>query len=193
MLTALKHNLGNLLTFSGRTRPSHFWLYAVVVIVIGMGAMMVAMGFVMNDAFARIARFSEEHPDQVEVIRSATGTTWRIKGNHPELFPDVSLFIYTVGGVALVAILLLAASVTRRLHDSDRRGFWGLLPLPFLAGAFALFPPMFTSVGGAEPDMGLFALLFVNNLIYLACLGVLVVFLCRKGTRGENRFGPQPG
>jgi uncharacterized membrane protein YhaH (DUF805 family) len=193
MLTALKHNLGQLLDFSGRTRPLHFWLYAAVVIMAGIAAMMVAMAITMNDMFARLGRFAREHPDQVEVIRTPSGTSWHVEGNHPELMPDASLFLMVVGIVAAVSVILLAAAVTRRLHDSNRRGWWGLLPLPFLATGLICFPTLFGSVlAGHEPDMRLFFLLFANNLIYLICLGVLVMLLCFSGTRGENRFGPPP-
>ena len=193
MLTALKQGFGGLLAFSGRMRPLHFWLYAAVVVLSGFAAMMVAMMIVMNDAFARLGRFAREHPDQVETIRTPTGVSWSVKGSHPELVPDFNLFILVVAVVAAVSVVLLAAAVTRRLHDSNRRGWWGLLPLPFLAAGFALFPGLFGSFGGPDPDMRLFALLMVNTMAYLACLLALVILLCLGGTRGENRFGPQPG
>ena len=44
----------------------------------------------------------------------------------------------------------------------------------------------------ADPDLGLFALLFANNLIYIASLVLLVVLLTGRGTAGDNRFGPPP-
>jgi uncharacterized membrane protein YhaH (DUF805 family) len=193
MLTALKHNLGGLLTFSGRTRPLHFWLYTAVVLLSGMAAMMVAMAFVMQDMFARLARFTREHPDQVTVVNTPNGTSWQIEGSHPELIPDINLFLTTVSVVALISVLLLAAAVTRRLHDSNRRGYWGLPPLPFLAGGMAVFITLFADIAGGEPDMTLFAGMMLCNLAYLASLALLVVLLCLNGTRGENRFGPQPG
>lgn len=193
MLTALKHNVGGLLTFSGRTRPLHFWLYTAVIILAGFAAMMVAMMAVMNDAFARLGHFAREHPDQVETIRTPTGVSWNVKGNHPELVPDFNLFILIVAVVAAVSVVLLAAAVTRRLHDSNRRGWWGLLPLPFLAFSFVAFSWVSASFDAPEPDMTLFMLMMLNNMVYLGCLGLLVVFLCLGGTRGENRFGPQPG
>lgn len=193
MLTALRHNLSGLLTFSGRTRPLHFWLYTAVVTLSGTAAGIIAMGFVMQEIFARLGRFAREHPDQVTVTRTSTGTSWQIDGNHPELIPDIRLFLITVCVIAAVSVLLLAAAVTRRLHDSGRRGYWGLLPLPFLAGGMSIFMTLFADISGGEPDMALFAGMLLCNLAYLASLALLVVLLCLNGTRGENRFGPPPG
>ncbi|MEZ0243850.1 MAG: DUF805 domain-containing protein [Sphingomonas sp.] len=192
MLVALKHNLSQLFVFSGRTRPLHFWLYTAVVIMAGWVTATIGGVRMMQDMFGRMGRFMREHPDQVTVTQTSGGTSWNVEGYHPELVPDFQPFIVIMAVVSLSTVLLLAAAVTRRLHDSDRRGWWGLLPLPFLATAFALFPTLFTSGGGEDPDMTLFLLLFANNLVYLICLGLLVALLCLNGTRGENRFGPPP-
>ena len=193
-MNAIKHGLGQLFNFSGRMRAVHFWLYATVVIVSGMVAMGAAIGPVVNDMFARLRRFQIEHPHQVTVMHApGGGTSWSIEGNHPELMPDLSPFLAAAAIVALITALLLAAAVTRRLHDSDRRGWWGVLPLPFLATGLAIFPLLIAQFGTGQPDLRLFGLLFLNNLIYLGTLGLLVIFLCLSGTRGPNRFGPQPG
>jgi hypothetical protein len=58
----------------------------------------------------------------------------------------------------------------------------------------AIMPGVFDSfsksAGTAEaPDMGMFALLFLNNLLYLGSLALLVFHLTQRGTRGPNRFG----
>lgn len=41
------------------------------------------------------------------------------------------------------------------------------------------------------PDMGLFLLLFLNNLLYMIALAGLVLVLALPGTRGPNRYGPE--
>lgn len=64
----------------------------------------------------------------------------------------------------------------------------------YTALGFAVLPLLLASlVSAGQPDLRLFGLLFLNNLIYLGTLGLLVIFLCLNGTRGPNRFGPQPG
>jgi uncharacterized membrane protein YhaH (DUF805 family) len=87
-----------------------------------------------------------------------------------------------VAVVAAILVALLAAAVNRRLHDRDRRGYWGLIPLPFLAAGMALMPEMSTNIA-----------LIANFLAYLYGLALLVYFLVGKGTPGPNRFGPPPG
>jgi uncharacterized membrane protein YhaH (DUF805 family) len=95
-------------------------------------------------------------------------------------------------GCAL-AVLLLAAAVTRRLHDRGRRGWWGLAPLPFLVVGMTVFPRLFktTLAGEMTPDsMRLFGLMFANNLLYLGSLGLLIFLLAGASQPNANRFGP---
>jgi uncharacterized membrane protein YhaH (DUF805 family) len=81
----------------------------------------------------------------------------------------------------LLAIPGLAVSV-RRLHDSGRAGWWTALPAaPILFWAVAL-------VGGFN-SLALFRV--VTIAILLAPL-VLLALMCIPGTRGPNRFGPDP-
>ena len=96
-------------------------------------------------------------------------------------------------GVAVaVAVALLAAAVTRRLHDRDESGLWGLMPLPFVAIDVVGFPRALTNYALGVADSWLVAGLFANNLVYLATLGGLLVMLARDGTPGPNRYGPAP-
>lgn len=155
MLEILRHNLGNLTRFSGRTGPKAFWLYVAMVLIAYMAVLMIAM----------------------------------TASIHAKAF-DPSLFMGVNAAGGLISILLLAASVTRRLHDSDRRGWWGLMPLPFLAGGLIGMALMFSG-SGDDLESRLMPLV-LNNMIYLGLLGVLVVLLCRRGTPGPNRFGDRP-
>jgi uncharacterized membrane protein YhaH (DUF805 family) len=52
---------------------------------------------------------------------------------------------------------------------------------------------LFGSVqAGKEPDLGRFFLTFGNNLVYIFCLVGLVYLLARKGSPGNNSYGPPP-
>jgi uncharacterized membrane protein YhaH (DUF805 family) len=78
----------------------------------------------------------------------------------------------TVGVVfgAIVGICMLAAWIplfVRRLHDSNKSGYWALLYL----GVIAEF------IGRA------------GSLVTLVALIVIIVFACLPGTPGPNRFG----
>ncbi|HST37502.1 MAG TPA: DUF805 domain-containing protein, partial [Allosphingosinicella sp.] len=92
-----------------------------------------------------------------------------------------------------IAVLLLAAAVSRRLHDCGRSGAWGLLPLPFLVFGIWQMPTTFqfapgTVLAPAYP----WAAAIVTGPLTFAALAALGVLLARKGTAGPNRFGEDP-
>lgn len=174
--------------FGGRERVASFWIYAGCV----FGLMLVATSAVfmpeMARSMARMQQFAREHPESATVSQGPGHYELRIEGNHPELMPNFEALLGGMTAIMLVSVLLLAAAVTRRLHDSGRTGAWGLLPLPFLVAGFALMPRMFSFP--MDPDMGLFALLFANNFIYLCTLALLAYLLSKPTDPAENRYGP---
>jgi len=68
----------------------------------------------------------------------------------------------------------------RRLHDTDRSGWWILLPLATIIPGLALML-ISLSLGMTLVGLGLFA----SSV-------VLLIFMCLDGMRGDNRFGPDP-
>ncbi|WP_395395268.1 DUF805 domain-containing protein [Novosphingobium sp. BL-8A] len=183
------YHLVRLAKFSGREVRAKFWPWVGIVIGLNFLATFAVMLPRVFDTVTRMQQFVREHPDQATVTSGPGHYEIAIQGNHPELMPDIGGLAATMEGLMAVTIVLLAAAVARRLHDTGRAGTWGLLPLPFLFFSFAQMPKLFTA---AEPDMSLFGLLFVSNLCYLGALGVLVLLLARSGTAGENRYGPPP-
>lgn len=186
MLRSLRYNLVRLARFSGRESAGLFWPYAATVVIllfVGMGGIMLPL---FTDTLGRMQQFAAEHPDQA-TVRSGPGSySISIQGYHPELFPDMSGFLRAMEFGIAVAVILLAAAVTRRLHDRDRSALWGLLPLPFLAFGFFALGKLFAS----NPfDFRLFAALLANNMAYLASLLFLIIQLASGGTRGQNRYG----
>jgi uncharacterized membrane protein YhaH (DUF805 family) len=188
-VTWLRNGLGGLLRFKGRESSRLFWPWAGLAFALAMVAGGVLMAPTMIASFARVERFAAEHPDQVTVTRSTNGVTYTFHEPHPELMPDFDGVILGAGVMAAVLVALLAAAVTRRLHDSGLSGLLGLMPLPFLGVAMSLFPKMMASMMSETPDMTLFAALFANNALYMASLGLLVLLLVRKPTPGPNRYG----
>jgi len=92
-----------------------------------------------------------------------------------------------------LAVLLPSLAVTvRRLHDTDRSGWWVLLPGIGLVGLIL----MAVVLGGNEsteeisPVISLMLGLFV--LVFIALLITLFVFMVLDGTPGPNRFGEDP-
>jgi uncharacterized membrane protein YhaH (DUF805 family) len=189
----LVSNIRGLARFSGRASQGQFWPYALTV----FGAVMVAWAAIfvpfMTETMNRMATFAAAHPELSTVQTSPTSYSVSIQGDHPELMPDMSGVLRGLGVLAILTVALLAAAVTRRLHDRGRRGFWGLMPLPFIAFSVVNMGKLFAQFGGAgAPDMGLFFAVFFSNMLYLIGLVCLTVLLIRKGVVGPNAFGPDP-
>ena len=112
-----------------------------------------------------------------------------------------------IGDLVSLAILLPSVAVTiRRLHDTNRRGWWFVLPIGSLSLAFIAFMAFavstaFSLVDPSEWDtqnlfdgMSFIAILIIAlALISAVVTGVAnFVFTLLKGDAGENRFGPPP-
>jgi uncharacterized membrane protein YhaH (DUF805 family) len=192
MLGAIRHGLANLLRFSGRDARTQFWLYAAFVYLVAQAVTMLAMA----PAMARMFTMSIEQGQRAGAAGpDAIGRT--MQENLAATFSMMSDILYVTVAIGVLAVLLLAAAVARRLHDSGRSGAWGLVPLPFLLAGFILMHRFFAAIGrpGFEADplnQGAFMMMMANNLIYLCLLVLLIVLLAQAGTPGENRYGPPP-
>ena len=81
---------------------------------------------------------------------------------------------------ALVITLPNLAVTARRLHDTDRSGWWMLAPY-----GVAL-------VAGLLAAVRAWPLFLIAVALGFVMLVVLVVWLATRGTDGANRFGPDP-
>jgi len=192
-IDSARNGFTGLLRFSGRDSARRFWPYVAVVMALFFFAAFATMAPIMAGTFARMQAFAAEHPDQATVTRGPGSYSIEVHGNHPELMPDVTPFFTAMQVGSALAVLLLAAAVTRRLHDRGRRGWWGLPPVVFLAVGLTLFPRFFRSTLTGEmtaESMKMFGLIFANNMLYLASLGLLILLLAGASQAGENRFGP---
>ncbi|TSB04687.1 DUF805 domain-containing protein [Sphingorhabdus contaminans] len=188
--SAVVKGLAGVLQFKGRSSRTDFWVYAIFVFLLALGLWGVVMAAEMSRTFVEVQQYADAHPDKVTITSSPSGISYHIDGNVQGIGPDFKYLMACIAGIALVSIALLAAAAVRRLHDANRTGLWILLPLPFLFGGFWLMSLVFHQVQTtARPQMGLFALGFVNNLVYLATVGFVTFLLLRSGSSGENRFG----
>lgn len=138
--------------YSGRSRRMEYWSYALFVFVT-----MSVIGFIETKmGWSRPAAPGASPGDREGGILSSI--------------------------VMLALVIPGLAVAVRRLHDSDRAGWWLALPAaPILFWIVALIgefnsPDLFKPVVVA---------IVVAPLIVLA-------FMCLPGTRGPNRFGPDP-
>ncbi len=194
MANSILRGVCSLHSFSGRDPRAQFWPYAIVVFVTVFVLAGMAMAIAMQGLFADLQQFAVEHPEVVTVQRSATSYSMSIDAANPKApQPDLSIVFTLLGGVVAAAVVLMAAAVSRRLHDCNRPAWLGLAPVIFLISGLVLFPRMMDEMmNSPEPNMSLFGLLFLNNILYLVTLGALIVQCALKGTAGPNRFGPAP-
>ena len=184
--------LRNVARFSGRDTLAQFWVYAGSVIGLSMAAMVMLMAPTITSSVAEMQQFAAEHPDQATVTTGPGSYSISIQGDHPELMPDFAGIATGMAVICGIALVLLASAVARRLHDRGKGGYWGLPAAIFLMTGLVMMPRLFGDFANGAPDMRLFGLMLVNNLLYLASLGLLVLQLVLDGTRGPNRFGDDP-
>lgn len=175
--------------FKGREDRASFWPYAAFVFGLSMVGMFAVMVPTMADSMRKMQEFAAAHPDQATVTSGPAHYSISIEGNHPELMPDMGDMISAISIISLVAVLLYAAAVVRRLHDRGKSGFWGLMPVPFLIYSFVQMPRVFGTVAeGGQPNLGLFFSIFFSNMLYLVALITLIVFLAGNGDPEPNQY-----
>ena len=108
---------------------------------------------------------------------------------------DSSLGMKIVGAYGPLTLLLMLglivpqlAVTVRRLHDTDRSGWWILLPIVPYCLAFA-FGGAAAMAGGMSAGLGTAAIFL---LIGALCALLLLVFMVLPGTPGDNRYGANP-
>lgn len=171
MLSKLFGHFAQLGDFSGRERRGVFWPWVGLLVWLAMMVNFLIMSQLVMPVFL-------------------------VAQTNDEIIGAMHVYSLSMGGIALVSIGLLAAAVSRRLHDAGKPVWVGLLPLPFLAfGLFWFTRVVADTFAGDEIDAGFtgaFMLGFLNNLVYMGTLVLLVVFLAQPSEPGENRHGPEP-
>lgn len=108
---------------------------------------------------------------------------------------SVSEIFGLLGIVYLALIIPMIAVGVRRLHDIDRTGWWLLAPvLPYAIGFAMMFPAILS--GAADPanpfNMTGLGLASIFLLIGFAMAVAVFIFSLLPGTKGPNRYGPDP-
>lgn len=90
--------------------------------------------------------------------------------------------------LALGLIIPSIAVTVRRLHDTNRSGWWILLPvLPY-----AIVIAMMLTAGAAGSPTGMLAGAGLGMILVFAAVIAFIIFMILPGTKGPNRFGPDP-
>jgi uncharacterized membrane protein YhaH (DUF805 family) len=199
-MNLFSRHLTGLFDFTGRENRQPFWLWVlityaaqyVVGTLISIPLMMVSFQN-MQPIFGRDPKYFDQHP---EMMMQAMGPVFR--------------WGMIVNAVLMLAMFaLLAAAVVRRLHDSDRSGWWAspvfaiqiVTPILFAT----IFPAIFETFAKVRPNMSQaetnaafaptmqsFTLLWSIGMLGFLLTIVLIVFLVLPGTVGPNRFGDDP-
>ena len=184
IFASIRHNLANLLRFSGRDSRAQFWPYAIAVFLAAMAADILLFIPIMTDMMQRMILYARDHPEGFP--QPAPG---QIQTLPPELMPDMGRMFVPMTIVGIASLLLLAAAVVRRLHDRDRSGWWGALPLPFQAIGIAIGPMVLKNMTATLPRQSPLTLLSaINSLLFWCAFILLIVMLAGEGLKGPNRF-----
>lgn len=157
--------------FSGRSRRMEYWMWVLFQFLIGLAY------WVLVAAFAGAGVMTGD----ISGLFAAGGAVLLI-----------TLLYFLLGLVFFIPNL---AVTVRRLHDTNRSGWWILAPMvPYLVIIFVTMGTLASA--GPKPDqttlgaMGI--VILVAGLAMLVVGIILLVFLLLEGTRGPNRFGPDP-
>ena len=159
--------------FSGRSRRLEYWLFVLFQLLLYVGLFVIF--FVAIDAsYAR-------DPNN----------------NAMAGFAGILLLFAACAVVWLVMLIPSLAVTVRRLHDTNRSGWWfgGYFLANFAMNGFAGVAMSGLAAGSRTPEQVLAAMGAIYGLAGLGLMVyaiVLFIFFCMDGTPGPNRYGPDP-
>lgn len=193
MIETIARGLRKIADFKGRDTRAVFWPYAIVVALAGFVGVLLSMAPEMIRMLSVMEAFAAAHPEKVTVTTGPASYEMRVDVDTMDFVPNYGLTFGLIGLVIATVVILLGAAVCRRLHDRGLSGFWGLIPISLLVialiGLATMLPKVMT---GAEPNIGVFLLIWLTGMISHVGHFALIVVLARIGTSGPNRFGPDP-
>jgi uncharacterized membrane protein YhaH (DUF805 family) len=157
--------------FSGRSRRQEFWMFMLLQFLIWMVAFVILM--VMGFGALSMAGVN---PDGTPRLGGLAG-----------LFASMGIFIVIFGIIWLALFIPSLAVSVRRLHDTDRTGFWLLVPPAIYVVTIAV-----VLAGAANQSSTTAVIGIVLSLLQWVASIVLFVFYCLPGTSGPNKYGPDP-
>lgn len=205
VIALARRGFSNLVTFRGRDTRRQFWCFALPVIGVGIFLfVMIAIPTMFGEILSSVSQAQEmarAHPQDWVVTRSPGSVHYNYVGDDPavmaSMMPDFQPLLTATMLIGFVVVVLLAAAVTRRLHDRGHSGAWALVPAILLMLSAMLMMRLigtFSSTAGsdaADAISGFFAV-FATNILYLASLITLVIQCVMPGDAGPNRFGEPP-
>lgn len=157
--------------FSGRSRRQEFWMFMLLQFLIWTVALVAIM--MMGVGALSMAGVN---PDGTPRVGGLVG-----------LFASLGIF-FVIFAIIWLALLIPSLAVqVRRLHDSDRSGWWLMIYWgPAIVSWFFSFGGAANQSASMSLVGGLFSLVGFFGSI------ALLVFWCLPGTNGPNKYGPDP-
>ena len=172
--------LKNYANFSGRASRAEFWwffLFVMIVYVIFWIVLLAAVGatFTPGDGHVSVSPGTPRQP------------SFAMFG----AFGAAGIFMILF---YLALLLPMIALQVRRLHDTDRSGWWlGVFWLMYPVYMVLLFGTSIANMqAGTIPGAGLAIGSAIFALAFFVYSIVLFVFFCLRGTQGANKFGEDP-
>lgn len=162
-------------TLRGRASRSEYWWFQLY---IGLASFVFGFVVAREPAFGELLQHTAGTPGRPE-FTPAPGVT--LAERFSVMWP------YQLAGLILFAIPSTTVLV-RRLHDTNRRGWW--MFLPGLVAGVVLVAGVFggAMLGDAFAPMIPIALIGTPIVVTIWYFAVLA----SRGTDGDNRFGPDP-
>jgi uncharacterized membrane protein YhaH (DUF805 family) len=159
-----------LFSFEGRISRARYWLAGLIILC--------WMIFVLMVLAAAATIFGIGGPLAINVIGIAASVHFSDDpASKASLFPQ----IVTIPMTFVFGWSYAAASI-KRLHDRNKSGWW---IVPFIV-ASGLYDQFGDRLGGS------YAAVVIGLAVYIAFIWGFVEMCCLNGTRGPNRFGPDP-
>jgi uncharacterized membrane protein YhaH (DUF805 family) len=202
-MNLLGRHLTGLLDFQGRENRQPFWLWILIAYIVQFVVVAIAMIPLITSWFDQMMPILQSDPHRFDNDPQAM---FRL------MMPMMQNMIMTTLVAAVLFFVLTAAAVVRRLHDSDRSGWWSapyyamqvvspIIMASFFPRYFAMMASMTAAKPGSPPDMAnpafqqamqSMSMISLVNLLSFAILIMMIVFLVLPGTVGPNRFGEDP-
>lgn len=155
-------------TFSGRAPRAEFWWFMLF-----MAITYILFWFLMLGAIGGMMAAQPESPVAAFGAMGAIG-----------------IFMILFWLALLVPTI---AVQVRRLHDTNRSGWWlGAFYLLYAVYVVVTLGSAFSAAADPSAGAGAVAGSLLISLVFLVYSVVLLVFFCLAGTRGANRYGPDP-
>jgi uncharacterized membrane protein YhaH (DUF805 family) len=200
IIAAILYNFRNLFRVTGRDPRAQFWPYAIFLFIVQSIISVILMIPVLFRIVSIPFEFIRQHPPKAGQPLNPADVKEFTQKMMQEVFSEMRSVLTTVTPIlTVIFVILIAAAVARRLHDRDKSGYWGLMPLPFTAFGLATMPMFFSAILAQGYDdsklLGIGGSLGIavslNNLLYWAAVIWLIVLLARQGSPGPNRYGPR--